>query len=111
MNRFLRDIGYPFLTLIIGGLFIRYFNGYFSNTIQILVISIICFAFGVSIHQGKRSKEWVHKFIVAFFFLFFLFWDMGYVVLPQLKSFFNLIGISGIIIKLFYVFCGWNFFK
>ena len=42
--------------------------------------------------------------------LFFVFWDCGYIVLPQLKQAFDFIGISGFVIYMFYVFCGYTFF-
>ncbi len=111
MNRFWKNTGYPLCTLAIGGLLIRYLSPVIGNFFTVVLIAAVCFAFGVSLHQGKKSKEWVHKFVVAFFFLFFLFWDLGYIVLPELKQFFNFIGISGVIVRLFYVFCGWSFFK
>ena len=54
--------------------------------------------------QRKRSNAWVKKLIIAFLFLFFVFWDCGYIVLPQLKQAFDFIGISGFVIYMFYVF-------
>ncbi len=111
MNRFWNNVGYPMSVLIVGGLLIRFLSENVSAAILTILVAFVCFAFGISLHQRKKSKEWVHKFIIAFFFIFFLFWDLGYVVLPELKNFFNFIGINGIVIRLFYVFCGWSFFK
>lgn len=111
MNNFWRNVGYPLCVLMIGGLLVRFLSPYVSNEIVIILISVVCFAFGVSLHYGKKSNGWVQKFIVAFFFLFFLFWDLGAIVLPQLRQFFTIVGINGFVIHLFYVFCGWSFFK
>ncbi|MFV0598824.1 MAG: hypothetical protein ACK5M0_03770 [Bacteroidales bacterium] len=111
MNYFLKNTGYPVGVLIIGGLLIRFLGPVIGVELNVVLVAAICFWFGVMLHQGKRSKEWVHKFVIAFFFLFFLFWDMGYVVLPELKIFFNWIGLNGMITHLIYVYCGWSFFK
>ncbi|MEF9968235.1 MAG: hypothetical protein RR766_06930 [Longicatena sp.] len=97
--------------MIIGGLIIRFINPFVSNDIITILVAATCFAFGISLHFGKRSNGWIQKFVVAIFFIFFIFWDLGYVVLPQLKYFFDVIGINGFVIRLFYVFCGWSFFK
>lgn len=111
MNNFWNNVGYPLCIMILGGLVVRYLNPYVPTEVITILIATTCFALGVSMHQRKRSKGWVQKFVIAFFFLFFVFWDLGYIVLPELKNAFNFIGINGFVIKLFYVFCGWSFFK
>lgn len=111
MNNFWRNVGYPLCIMIIGGLLVRFLNPYVPNEVIIILVAVTCFAVGVSLHYGKKSNGWIQKFVIAFFFLFFIFWDLGYIVLPELKNIFDLVGIQGFVIHLFYVFCGWSFFK
>ncbi|MCI5773370.1 MAG: hypothetical protein MR210_02305 [Erysipelotrichaceae bacterium] len=103
--------GYPLLVMIISGIISR-LMAYFGLSKEVVIIVMACcyFAFGLSLFQRKRSNAWVQKLIVAFLFLFFVLWDCGYVVIPQLKSFFDFIGISGFVVKMFYIYCGYIFF-
>lgn len=106
--------GYPFLVMVLSGLLVRFLNimleGALAGTIITVVKACCFFAFGLSMYNRKRSNAWLKKLIVAFFFLFFVFWDCGYIVIPQLMAIFNLIGISGFVIYMFYIFCGYTFF-
>ncbi len=103
--------GYPLLVMIISGIIARLLN-YFAVNGEIVTIVLACcyFAFGLSLYQRKRSNAWLSKLIVAFLFLFFVLWDCGYIVLPQLKSLFDFVGISGFVVKMFYIYCGYIFF-
>ena len=114
MKKFFDYYGYPLLTLLISG-FIYAFVTIAVPTEQEFVIltffkACICFAFGLSIYQLKKSKEWVKKLIVSLVFVYLMLYDMGYNIIPQitytLKSFY----ISGFILNLIYVFLGWTFF-
>ena len=112
-NMFTR-YGYPFAVMVISGLLVRLLNSILTGSLAYPLITIVkaCyfFALGLSMFQRKRSNAWVKKLIIAFLFLFFVFWDCGYIVLPQLKQAFDFIGISGFVIYMFYVFCGYTFF-
>ena len=42
--------------------------------------------------------------------IFFLVWELGYIMIPELKNAFDLVGISGAVVYLVYIYCGWSFF-
>lgn len=113
---FYRRYGLPFLIMIVGGLIVRLFNNYLPGAVRSVLVTIavavILFAFGLSlnIHKKRRDESWFKKLVISFFLIFFLLWDLGYIVFPQLKSVFNFLGIQGFVIYMVYVYCGWAFF-
>lgn len=116
MSNTWRKYGVPILVMIVGGILVKVeseiFSSNFANTLIIITKALVMFAFGISLSlsKRKRNESWLKKIIISFFLLFFIFWDLGYIVVPALKSFFNLIGISGFVIHLFYVYLGYAFF-
>lgn len=116
MSYFFRRYMLPLMILILGGFLVRleytFLSGSFETTIVILTRALVMFAFGISLYQHKRRKNesWLKKIFISFFLIFFIFWEMGYVVLPQLKSFFNFLGIEGFVLYCFYVYLGYSFF-
>ena len=56
------------------------------------------------------NKLTMMRIIMIPLFLFFLLWDLGYIVFPQLKTVFDFLGIQGFVIAMVYVYCGWAFF-
>ena len=113
---FARRYGIPFLIMIVSGLIVRLFNLYLPvsirSTLVTIAIAVSLFAFGLSlhIHKKRRDESWFKKLVISFFLMFFLLWDLGYIVFPQLKSIFNCLGIQGFVIYMVYVYCGWAFF-
>lgn len=107
MNRY----GYPIVVMVVSGLLLRLLYTFVPNAELITIIRACCFfAFGLSLFNRKRSNGWVKKLFIAFLFIFFVLWECGYIVLPQIKSFFDFVGITGIVIYMFYIFCGYTFF-
>ena len=113
---FARRYGILFLIMIVSGLIVRLFNLYLPvsirSTLVTIAIAVSLFAFGLSlhIHKKRRDESWFKKLVISFFLMFFLLWDLGYIVFPQLKSIFNFLGIQGFVIYMVYVYCGWAFF-
>lgn len=98
---FARRYGIPFLIMIVSGLIVRLFNLYLPvsirSTLVSIAIAVSLFAFGLSlhIHKKRRDESWFKKLVISFFLMFFLLWDLGYIVFPQLKSIFNFLGSRG----------------
>jgi len=115
MNNFSKRFAVPLGILVFGGWSIRILQsilqGEDEKFMVAIVIAMVCFAFGISLNPFRKKKQtWLKKVIVSFVLLFFLLWNLGYLVLPQLKIIMNLLAIEGFIIYLIYVFCGWTFF-
>ncbi len=116
MSTFMKRYGFPFLVMIISGLLVRFeglfLTGSLKNTIVIITIAICLFAFGISVNisKRKRNETWLKKIFISFFLIFFIFWDLGYVVIPQLKNVFEFIGIDGFVINMLYIYLGFIFF-
>ena len=116
MSTFFRRYGVPLIIILLGGFLVRLeytiFSGNLESTLVILTRSLTMFGFGISLYHFKkrRNESWLKKIFISFFLLFFIFWEMGYVVLPQLKSFFNMLGIEGFVLYCFYVYLGYSFF-
>ncbi len=87
-------------------------NGTLGESIIIILRACLLFAFGLSLNIGKRRKyeTWVRKELISFVMLFFLVWDLGYIMIPELKTIFNYLGLYGYIVYLIYIYCGWSFF-
>ena len=87
-------------------------KGEIGNALIILIRSGLLFGFGLSLNVGKkrRYETWLRKVIISFVFIFFLIWDLGYIMIPELKAVFNSLGINGYIVYLIYIYCGWSFF-
>ncbi len=116
MNNVFRKYVVPLLVLILGGFIIRLqydlLAASIANPLVIITQALIMFGFGISISTSKRrrNESWLKKIIISFFLMFFIFWDLGYIVLPQLKAFFNFLGFSGFVVHCFYVYLGASFF-
>lgn len=116
MTNFWYRYGFPFVIMIVSGLLVRlertFLSGNFETTVITVTAAVCMFAFGISLnrHKRRRNESWLKKIFISFFLIFFIFWDLGVFVIPSLKSFFELIGISGFVIYLFYVYLGYCFF-
>lgn len=112
----LKRYGYPILIILIISLGLNLLRsllyGSFYNSLFIILYACLLFSFGVSLNLYKRSKNqsWFKKLVISFFLIFFLVWQLGYVMIPELKSFFNLLGFTDNVISLIYIYCGWSFF-
>ena len=113
---FAKRYGIPFLIMIVSGLTVRLFNTYLPGSIRHVMVTIAVavglFAFGLSlhVHKKRRDESWFKKLVISFFLMFFLLWDLGYIVFPQLRSLFHFLGIEGFVIYMVYIYCGWAFF-
>ena len=87
-------------------------NGTLGEAIIIILRAVLLFCFGLSLNIAKRKRyeTWVRKVLISFVFIFFLVWDLGYIMIPELKTVFNYIGLFGYIVYLIYIYCGWSFF-
>lgn len=87
-------------------------NGPFGDGIVTVMRACLLFSFGLSLNVGKRKKHetWLRKVLISFILIFFLVWELGFVMIPELKNIFNFLGIYGYIVHLVYVYCGWSFF-
>ena len=111
----LKRYGYPLFIILIISLGLNILRGIFNNQFNALFIILyacLLFSYGVSLNLYKRSKNqsWFKKLVISFFIIFFLVWQLGYVMIPELKSFFNMLGVTDNIISLIYIYCGWSFF-
>ena len=106
----------PIALLLCLSLGIRWLAPFLTGSVGSAIITIlracILFGFGLSLNfaKHKRYETWVRKVIVSFVFIFFLVWDMGFIMLPELWTVFDSLGISGYIVYLIYIYCGWSFF-
>ena len=87
-------------------------NGTLGEAIIIILRAVLLFCFGLSLNIAKRKRyeTWVRKVLISFVFIFFLVWDLGYIMIPELKTVFNYLGLNGYIVYLIYIYCGWSFF-
>ena len=87
-------------------------NGELGNALIIVLRAVLLFGFGLSLNISKkrRYETWLRKVIISFVFIFFLVWDLGYIMIPELKRFFDYLGLTGYIVYLIYIYCGWSFF-
>lgn len=87
-------------------------NGTLGEAIIIILRAVLLFCFGLSLNIAKRKRyeTWVRKVLISFVFIFFLVWDLGYIMIPELKTIFNYLGLYGYIVYLIYIYCGWSFF-
>ncbi len=106
----------PLLVLMLGALLIRIeyvlFSGSIENTLVIVTQALVMFGFGITLNAFRKRKNegWILKIIISFLLLFFIFWDLGIIVFPELKSFFETIGFTGFVVHCFYVYLGYSFF-
>ncbi len=116
MHNFTKRYLIPFVIIVIGGFLVRlestYITGFIGNTIVIITKALVLFAFGISLTpiRRRRDESWLKKVFISFFLVFFIFWDLGYVVLPQLKSVFDFLGVYGFVLTCFYIYLGYSFF-
>ena len=107
----------PLLLLLALSLGLRWLgvilSGHLGNALLIILRAVLLFSFGMSLNIAKRRRyeSWLKKVIVSFVFIFFLVWDMGYVMIPELKQIFNWLGLYGYIVYLIYIYCGYIFFE
>ena len=111
-----RRYGLPVLLILLTGISLNMLGvilyGNIGNDIMTILRCALLFAFGLSMFTGrkKRNQSWIKKLLISFFLIFFLVWDLGYVMIPELKSVFNFLGIRGYVIYLVYIFCGYAFY-
>lgn len=116
MTNFWYRYGFPFVIMILSGFLVRlertFLSGSFESTVITITMAVCMFAFGISLnrHKRKRNESWLKKIVISFFLIFFLFWDLGIFVIPSLKNMFDVMGITGFVIHLFYVYLGYAFF-
>jgi len=93
-------------------LLLRWLDAWLADWMVIVLRCCGLFCFGMSLNFGKHKKyeTWLRKVIISFVLIFFLVWELGYVMIPQLKSFFDVLGLYGYIVYLIYIYCGWAFF-
>ena len=107
---------YPLLIILIISLGLNLLRNIlqdaFFNPLFIILNASLLFAFGMHLNIYKRSKNqaWFKKLVISFFLIFFLVWQLDYIMIPELKGIFNMLGINGSIISLVYIYCGWAFF-
>jgi len=111
-----RRYGLPLLIILLTGISLNTLGYILSGNIGTKIIIILrcalMFTFGLSIFMGrkKRNQSWIKKLVISFFLIFFLVWDLGYVMIPELKTIFNFLGIKGYVIYLVYIYCGYAFY-
>ena len=106
----------PLLLLLALSLGLRWLSlvltGSLGQALLIILRAVLLFSFGISLNIAKRRRyeSWLKKVIVSFVFIFFLVWDLGYVMIPELKTIFDWLGLNGYIVYLIYIYCGYVFF-
>ncbi len=106
----------PLLVLLILSIGLRWLEliltGHVGFIILTILRSLLLFWFGLTLNHAhrRRNETWLRKVIISFVFIFFLVWDLGYIMIPELKNFFDNIGLYGYIVYLIYIYCGWAFF-
>ena len=116
MSTFFRRYGLPLILLLLGGFLVRLEASFLTRDLKttavILTRALVMFGFGISLYHARkrRNESWLKKIFISFLLLFFIFWEMGAVVFPQLKAFFDFLGIEGFVLFCFYVYLGYSFF-
>ncbi len=114
MSHFMDDYGKPLITIGVSGLIYGVVSMLVPNNQADVILTFfkacICFAFGISLYQYKRSRTWVKKVVISFIFVFLLLHDMGYEIIPVLISILTTLKIKGFLLNLIYIFLGWTFF-
>lgn len=111
-----RRYGLPFCIMIGSGLLVRLLNTYLIGDVRFTLVSIttalalFCFGMSLNVHKKRRTESWIKKLLISFVFLFFMLWSLGYILFPELKTFFSFLGIEGFVIYMVYAYCGWAFF-
>lgn len=106
----------PIIVLLIMSVGLRWLDLIITGQIGFIIITVLrallLFWFGLTLNvtHRRRNETWLRKVIISFVFIFFLVWDLGYIMIPELKSFFDSIGLYGYIVYLIYTYCGWAFF-
>lgn len=87
-------------------------SGDIGEMFIIILRAGLLFAFGLSLNVSKRRRyeTWIRKVIISFVMIFFLVWELGLIMIPELKNIFDTLGFSGYIVYLIYIYCGWSFF-
>lgn len=111
-----RRYGLPLLIILLMGVALNTLAVILSGDVEFYFITVtrcvLTFTFGLSLFQGrkKRNQSWLKKLMISFLLIFFLIWELGFVMIPELKSVFNFLGINGFIIYLVYAYCGYAFY-
>lgn len=111
-NRYLK----PLLIIFILAFVLNWIASITPDNFNFLIIITRCFLlfyFGISLSfkNGKKNQAWLSKIIISFVVIFFLVWELDYIMIPQLKNFFDFVGFNGYIIYLIYIYCGYCFFQ
>lgn len=112
----MKKYGMPVLVALVGALLVRLVDAYLSfpgvNDLVTILRVMVLFGFGLTLNQHgrRRNESWVKKLVIAFVVFFFVCWELGYIVFPELKAAFNFLGIYGFVVNMVYVYCGWCFF-
>lgn len=116
MTNFWYRYGFPFVILIVSGLLVRmeqiFLSGQIENTLVSVTMALCAFAFGISMNRGKRrrNESWLKKIVISFLLVYFMLMDIGVVMISAISDFFVMIGITGFVMRLFYVYLGYCFF-
>ncbi len=106
----------PIIVLLIMSVGLRWLDLILTGQIGFIIITVLrallLFWFGLTLNvtHRRRNETWLRKVIISFVFIFFLVWDLGYIMIPELKNLFDSIGLYGYIVYLIYTYCGWDFF-
>lgn len=113
MKKFMENYGNQLLTLIVSGFIYMFVNLVTPENGEILTFfrGCICFAFGLSLFQYRKSRAWGKKVFIAVLFIFLLLLDMGYDIVPQIANIISYLNLKGFLLNLVYVFLGWTFFN
>lgn len=107
---------YPLGVLLLMSIGLRWLEVLLSGSFEFYVMTILrallLFWFGLTLNVGKRQRHetWLRKVLISFIFIFFLVWELGFAMIPQLNIIFSNLGLYGYIIYLIYIYCGWSFF-
>jgi hypothetical protein len=111
-----RRYGLPILIILLTGISLNtlgiILSGDIGSKIIIILRCVLMFVFGLNMYVGrkKRNQSWIKKLVISFFLIFFLVWDLGFVMIPELKTIFNFLGIKSYVIYLVYIYCGYAFY-
>ncbi|MFI3284685.1 MAG: hypothetical protein R3Y57_06345 [Erysipelotrichaceae bacterium] len=113
-----RRIGLPLLLIIVIALFQKWIGPLTSDAIgyflYVVINACLLFSLGLSLNTYKktRGQQWLGKVLVSMLLIFFIFYQLNWlVVVDGLSDFFAFIGLTNFIIYLVYIFCGWIFFS